>query len=160
MLPAKRSAPSMVTPGRPTPTGIESSRLPDLTSRFTRREIEATIASGVEGTGVGTRSRSDVSRPVATSTTAALIPLPPTSIPMAYVPSTFDGLPIRRSEVVDGDATVDHERRAVGPARLIRREIDRHVDDLLGLAEPPGRVACQTDLLGRLVLDKPVHQQR
>src|SRR6188508_1080236 len=137
MLPAKRSAPSMVTPGRPTPTGIESSRLPDLTSRFTRREIEATIASGVEGTGVGTRSRSDVSRPVATSTTAALIPLPPTSIPMAYVPSTFadtssviDGLPIRRSEVVDGDATVDHERRAVGPARLIRREIDRHVDDL------------------------------
>src|SRR6478735_10588071 len=158
MLPANLSVPSIVTPGRPTPTGIESSRPPALTSRLTRRDIEAMIASGVEGIGVGTRRRSDVSRPVSTSTTAALIPLPPTSMPMASRPgppafsdasSVIDALPIRCSEVVDGDAAVHDERRPVGPARLVRREIDRHMDDLLGLAEAPGRIACEADLLGR-----------
>ena len=83
------SAPSIVTPGSPTPTGIVSSRPSDLTSRRTSRAIEAMIASGVDGTGVGTLSRSEVRRPVSTSTTAALIPLPPTSMPMASRP----GLP-------------------------------------------------------------------
>ena len=141
----------------------------DLTSRLTSRAIEAMTASGVDGTGVGTRSRSEIRRPVSTSTTAALIPLPPTSMPMASRPGRRPSrtprrssmvLPIRRSEVVDGDPAVDDERRAVRPARLVRGEIDGHVDDLLGLAEPPGRVACQAELLGRLVLDQPVHQQR
>ena len=34
---------------------------PDLTSRLTSRAIEAMTASGVDGTGVGTRSRSETS---------------------------------------------------------------------------------------------------
>ena len=63
--------------------GVRASAGPALTSRFTSRPIEAMTASGVDGVGVGTRRRSDTSWPVSTSTTAALIPLPPTSTPIA-----------------------------------------------------------------------------
>ena len=48
---------------------------------WTSRSIEVMTASGVEGLGVGTRIRSERNRPSSTSTTAALMPLPPTSTP-------------------------------------------------------------------------------
>jgi hypothetical protein len=51
--------------------------------------IEAMTASGVEGMGVATRIRSLRNRPASTSTTAALIPLPPTSTPMAILPEAI-----------------------------------------------------------------------
>ena len=54
-------------------------------------------ASGVDGDGVGTRIRSDRSRPLSTSTTAALIPLPPTSTPMAIRPLAISDV----SSVID-----------------------------------------------------------
>ena len=76
----------MATPGRPIPTGVAGPRPLDLARRRTRRAIEAMIASGVAGIGVATRSRSERRRPDSTSTTAALIPLPPTSMPMAIRP--------------------------------------------------------------------------
>ena len=70
---------------------------------------------GVEGFGVTTRSRSERNRPASTSTTAALIPLPPTSTPMAIrllamsdASSVID-ISRPRSEVVDADAAVDDE---------------------------------------------------
>jgi hypothetical protein len=40
-------------------------------------------AGGADGCGVGTRWRGEISSPVSRSTTAALIPLPPTSTPIA-----------------------------------------------------------------------------
>ena len=86
MLPANLSTPPMVTPGRPIPTGVVSASPPDLASRRTSRAIDAMTASGVDGTGVATRSRSERRRPASMSTTAALIPLPPTSTPMATRP--------------------------------------------------------------------------
>ena len=58
------ACPSIVTPGRPTPTGVVGPSPVAVTSRFTSRAIEALTASGVEGTGVGTRSRSErIARP-------------------------------------------------------------------------------------------------
>ena len=60
---ADLSAPSMVTPGRPTPTGVASPRPLDLASRLTTRATEASTASGVDGWGVATRMRSDRNRP-------------------------------------------------------------------------------------------------
>ena len=50
------------------------------------RPMVAPTLSGVDGEGVGTRRRSDTSRPVAVSTTAALTPDPPTSTPIASGP--------------------------------------------------------------------------
>src|SRR5207244_856175 len=88
-------------------------------------------------------------------TAPTLMPLPPTSTPTATC--VIIGL---ASEVVDGDAAVDHEVGPVGPAALVRREVDGDVDDLLGLAEAAGRIAGEADLLRLLVLDQPVHEQR
>ena len=50
-------------PGRPMPTGVASPSPLDLASRRTSRAIEAMTASGVDGFGVATRSRSERSRP-------------------------------------------------------------------------------------------------
>ena len=97
MLEAVRTWPSMVTPGRPTPTGVFGPRPADVASRLTSRWIEAMIASGVEGTGVGTRNRSERSMPLSTSTTAAFMPLPPTSTPIAIRPSATSALLARSS---------------------------------------------------------------
>src|SRR5574338_168233 len=138
MFAAVTSRPSMATPGRPMPTGAVSEMPDAFTSRRTSRAIDALTRSGVDGCGVRTRSRSERKRPDSTSTTAALIPLPPTSTPMAILEPT---VPRILSEVVDGDAAVDDERGAIRPARLIGREVDGHVDDLLRLPEATGRVA-------------------
>ena len=86
MLAAVLRTPSMATPGRPIPTGVASPSPLDFASRRTSRAIEESTASGVAGIGVATRSRSERRRPASTSTTAALIPLPPTSMPMAIRP--------------------------------------------------------------------------
>ena len=91
----------MATPGRPMPTGVPSPSPLDLTSRRTSRVIEAITASGVDGFGVGTRRRSERSRPASTSTTAALIPLPPTSMPIAIRPLATSVV----SSVIDASAT-------------------------------------------------------
>src|SRR5262245_52476844 len=108
------------------------------------------------------------------STTAVLMPLPPTSTPIASRPMAcgtasadasvsivaMSSVMQPASEVVHRDAAITDERGAVRPARLVRGEIDRHVDDLLGLAEAAGRVAGEPDALGLLVLDQPIHEQR
>src|SRR3954471_5580852 len=181
MFAAVISTPPMATPGRPIPTGVSGASSSDFTSRRTSRPIDALTRSGVDGIGVGTRSRSETSSPVEVSTTAALMPLPPTSTPTARGPraagsmaASVDALSgrssvdapsggssvIRRpSEVIDGDPAVDDKRRSVGPARLVRREVDRHVHDLLGLPEATRRVPRQTYPLGLVVLDQPVHQE-
>ena len=86
MLAAVTSRPCIATPGRPTPTGADSEMPDDLASRRTSRAIDALTLSGVDGCGVRTRSRSERNRPVSVSTTAALMPLPPTSTPMAIRP--------------------------------------------------------------------------
>ena len=65
--------------GRPEPARL---RQPLRRAGRSRRST----ASGVDGFGVATRSRSPRNRPASTSTTAALIPLPPTSMPMASRP--------------------------------------------------------------------------
>src|SRR5882762_10225333 len=97
--------------------------------------------------------------PVSTSTTDALIPLPPTSTPIATRPGARSCIG-PASEVVDGDPTVDHEVGPVRPAALVGGEVDRDVNDLLGLAEAAARVAGKPDLLSLLVLDEPVHEER
>src|ERR1700741_1262813 len=113
--------PSMTTLGIVTPIGTpRGSTPPSFSARFTIRTMAGTTASGTDGWGVGTRRRGAASVPAVTSTTAALIPLPPTSPPTAsrwLGPSV-----IARSEVVDGDPTVDDEVRAIRPAALVRRE--------------------------------------
>ena len=86
MLPANLSVPSTVTPGSPTPTGVSAPSPLALASRFESLPIAAMTASGVDGFGVATRKRSERKRPASTSTTAALMPLPPTSTPMAIRP--------------------------------------------------------------------------
>src|SRR5690348_13170219 len=121
--------PSITTLGIVTPTARPLPSTPaSFSERFTIRAIAGTTASGADGWGVATRSRVETSVPCSTSTTAALIPLPPTSTPTArpcLVASTMTD-----SEVVDGDPAVDHEVRPVRPAALVRREVDRDVDDL------------------------------
>src|SRR4051794_31777699 len=166
MFAAVNRIPSMATPGRPTPTGTSASRLASLTRRFTSRPIDAMILSGVDGSGVGTRSLVEVSVPSSRSTIAALIPLPPTSTPMAtrlVGPGSAgfsSSVILVASEVVHGDAAVDDEMGAVRPARLVGGQVDGHVDDLLRLAEAARRVPGEPDPLRLLVLDQPVHQQR
>src|SRR4029079_1725037 len=174
MFAAVISTPPMATPGSPIPTGVSFPNSSALARRRTSRPIEALTRSGVDGVGVGTRRRSDTSCPVVVSTTAALMPLPPTSTPTASVPREAVSRPVstrgsvdapsgassvmRPSEVVDRDAAVDDEGCPVGPARLVRRARGGHVADLLRLPEPTARVACQPDPLALLVLDQPVHQ--
>src|SRR6476469_977723 len=136
---------------------------------MTVRMMIGTTTSGVDGCGVATRRRGPARTPRVTSTTATLIPLPPTSTPTASdrvsgavgsgeVGSA--GCSTIASEVVDRDAAVDDEVRPVRPAALVGSEVDGHVDDLLGLAEAAGRVAGEADPLRLLVLHEPVHEQR
>src|SRR5689334_17004255 len=133
--------PSMTTDGIPTPTGTVTPALFDpprpasSAVRRTVRMMAGTTAAGADGWGVAIRSRVLASVPVATSTAATLIPLPPTSTPIAR-PDRSASVIDRSSEVVDRDPAVDHEVRAVRPAALVRREVHGDVDDLLGLAEP------------------------
>ena len=65
------------------------------------RATEARTASGVDGDGVATRIRSDRNRPDSTSTTAALMPLPPTSMPIAIRLLAMSGV----SSVIDASRT-------------------------------------------------------
>ena len=98
MLAADLSVPSMVTPGRPIPTGVDVPRPLDFASRLTTRTIEAMTASGVDGVGVGdAESAPTGAGRLSTSTTAALIPLPPTSTPMAIRPLAISDV----SSVID-----------------------------------------------------------
>ena len=84
MLAAVFVTPSMTTHGTPTPTGTLDGTPPAaLAARVTVRAIAVTIRGGVDGTGVTTRRRGATSSPRATSTTPTLIPLPPTSTPIA-----------------------------------------------------------------------------
>src|ERR1700675_2295692 len=126
--------PSSTTDGIPMPIGSRAATVApsvSMTARLIVRMIAGTTTSGVDGWGVATRSRGPASVPRSTSTTAALIPLPPTSTPTASR-LAFGSVIVRsRSEVVDGDPTVDDEVRAVGPAALIGCEVDGDVDDLL-----------------------------
>src|SRR5882672_6596128 len=108
--------PSITTAGIPTPIGIWVSVTPtpaSLTARRTVRTIAGTTTSGADGWGVATRRRGPTSVPLSTSTTATLIPLPPTSTPTARRSAAVALMRRPRSEVVDGDATVDHEVRPV-----------------------------------------------
>jgi hypothetical protein len=91
MFAAVSNRPSIATPGRPTPTGASPGTPAALPSRLTRRSIDAPTRSGVAGLGVAIRSRSDTNEPAPTSTTAALMPLPPTSMPKAIGPLGGDG---------------------------------------------------------------------
>ena len=75
--------PSMTTAGKPTPTGTRSSSSTSAVIFLTIRAIDAMTAAGADGCGVGTRWRSPSSSPVSRFTAAALIPLPPTSTPIA-----------------------------------------------------------------------------
>ena len=97
MFAADFSTPSIVTPGSPMPIGVASPSPLDLARRLTIRETEASTASGVDGLGVATRIRSERKRPASTSTTAALIPLPPMSMPIAIRPLAMSGV----SSVID-----------------------------------------------------------
>src|SRR5688500_10906149 len=112
MLAAVLRRPLIATPGNPTPTGASSGTDDALARRRTRRTIDAPTLSGVDGDGVGTRNRSDRISPESTSTTAALMPLPPTSTPNARRPPSLDAVdPVMAclSEVVDRDAAIDDQ---------------------------------------------------
>src|SRR5450756_1898305 len=143
MLAADQVIPSTTTDGIPIPTG-KGPTLPvavtagDRSSRPTSLAVASTTDSGVDGFGVATRIRSPTSAPIETSTAAALIPLPPMSTPMA-----IRG-PRVGSELGDTDPPIHDELRTVREARLGGGQVDRHVHDLLRLAEPAVRVAGQS----------------
>ena len=67
--------PSTTTPGNAMPTGPVQSKF------FTCWATTAATASGLAGRGVSTLTRSVSSFPLAVSTGAALIPVPPMSMP-------------------------------------------------------------------------------
>src|SRR5215469_720409 len=76
-LAAVRVTPSITTPGKVAPTG------PDQPNDLVSRATTPATASGVAGRGVSIFCRSASSLPAATSTGAALIPVPPMSTPSA-----------------------------------------------------------------------------
>ncbi|OIQ82877.1 hypothetical protein GALL_353380 [mine drainage metagenome] len=76
---ALRATPCCTTAGKVTPTGVSAGRSNEPTTCAT---VRAT-AAGVEGCGVGIRTRSAANAPVVRSTGAPLMPLPPMSIPNA-----------------------------------------------------------------------------
>ncbi len=75
------ATPSWITAGKVTPTGMSSATSKEPMSSAT---VSAT-ASGVEGCGVGIRTRSAASSPLPRWTGAPLMPLPPMSIPKAFL---------------------------------------------------------------------------
>src|ERR1700704_2028387 len=86
MFAADLVTPAMTTDGTPTPTGVPAGTPPaPLIARVTVRAIARTTSDGVDGLGVRTRRRGATSTPFSTSTTPTLIPLPPTSTPIATV---------------------------------------------------------------------------
>src|SRR5690554_3281412 len=88
--------PSRITAGKHTPTGMEwSSSIPSWSTRATTVSM---MPSGDPPSGVGILSRSDSSTPASTSTIAALMPVPPMSIPTARV--MFVPLDSRKGEHV------------------------------------------------------------
>ncbi len=77
MFAADRTTPRRTTAGTVTPTGpVESGNL------ATSSAMISPTASGVDCSGVSMRSRSAANSPVSTSTGAALMPLPPKSMPI------------------------------------------------------------------------------
>ncbi len=88
-LAADLATPSTTIPGKVTPVGPSQAKCSTISA------TTAATASGLAGSGVGTRSRSRVSRPFATSTGAPLIPDPPMSIPSAsmYLPPVDSPFP-------------------------------------------------------------------
>ena len=98
MFAADLVTPLITTDGTPTPTGtLGRQAAAAFAARDTVRAIDVTILAGVDGVGVATRSRGEISSPFATSTTPTLIPLPPTSTPIATVgPSS-----VRMSVVIE-----------------------------------------------------------
>src|SRR4051794_12376415 len=62
--------------------------------------------------------------------------------------TTFSIGSLRASEVVAGDAAVEHDHGAVGPGRLVGGEVDAAVDDVFGAPEAAAGVAGQADALG------------
>ena len=75
--------PALTTDGNPTPPGIPAVSMPVASSCRTTSAATSMTASGVAGCGVGMRIRSVTSCPLARSTTAALMPVPPMSMPRA-----------------------------------------------------------------------------
>src|SRR5258705_10348923 len=120
MLAAVLVTASITTQGTPPPTGMVDGTPPAaLTARVTVRAIAVTIRAGVDGTGVTTLRRGATSSPSATSTTPTLIPLPPTSTPIARLAGEDvvgrlageygeDGVGSAISEVIAPDAAVAH----------------------------------------------------
>jgi hypothetical protein len=76
MLAADLATPPRITAGNPMPTGRSIGR-PAISLA-----VAFATAFGVAGCGVSTRTRGVVSSPVAVSTMAALMPDPPTSMPI------------------------------------------------------------------------------
>ena len=79
--------------------------------------MERMMLSGVDGSGVATRSRSVTRRPVETSTAAALIPLPPTSTPIAIRRSV--NVPLRASRPLGRGLSGQFYRPGPRPAGVI-----------------------------------------
>ena len=86
MFTAVTVAPSRTTAGMPIPAGVVGEMGAASATCWTRSRITFRQAFGVAGTGVFTRKRSVTSNPWSTSTAAALIPLPPKSMPIARSP--------------------------------------------------------------------------
>ena len=82
MLAAVLTTPSMITAGKPMPACSARG------SSATSPAVALITAFGVAGWGVGTRTRSVMSSPLVVSTTAALMPVPPTSMPINSMPAS------------------------------------------------------------------------
>src|SRR3954469_448613 len=74
--------PGSTTAGKQTPTASPSASDPSASIILT---TSATTSSGLPPSGVGTLVRSVTSSPVSTSTMAPLMPVPPMSMPMAWL---------------------------------------------------------------------------
>jgi hypothetical protein len=101
MFAAECTTPLRTTPGTVTPTGPVASG-----NRLTSSAITSATASGVEGCGVSMRCRSVAKSPTMRSTGAALMPLPPKSMPIGLVmASVFQSRrPTGAYDVPDSDA--------------------------------------------------------
>src|SRR6478735_9477934 len=81
---AEWTTPCWMIPGKVTPTGESAAGASGrLDSSATTWATTSATASGVEGLGVGTRSRSPISLPFLRSTIPPLMPVPPMSMPIS-----------------------------------------------------------------------------
>ena len=83
MFAAVSRRPFFATPGSPAPARMPGVTWPAAVSVSTIAPMASTTAAGVDGWGVFNRILGEARWPVSRSTTAALTPVPPTSIPMA-----------------------------------------------------------------------------